>query len=122
MYLSEALRGFTVESSDLWDNNCEYIFSSLIVCPVVGQRQPEEDGLLSLRTPIWTDFGTVVKKELYLLSVKVANLHSLAGVKASRWTEIFGGGTFPGSCWRSLHKPPIDKKIGDLQCRLCMGP
>lgn len=46
-------------ASDLWDNECEYVFLSLAVCPAVGQWQPEEDGLLSLRTSASVNFETV---------------------------------------------------------------
>lgn len=38
----EALRVFAVDSSDLRDNDCEYVFPSLAVCPAVGQWQPED--------------------------------------------------------------------------------
>lgn len=56
--LPEAFKAFAVDSSDLWDKSCEYDFPSLTVCLAVGQRQLEEDGLLSLRTSVWTDFRT----------------------------------------------------------------
>ncbi|TWW59163.1 hypothetical protein D4764_06G0006930 [Takifugu flavidus] len=49
---------------------------------VVGQWQPEENGLLSLRTSVSLNFESVGKKDLYLLAIKDTNLHSLAGLKA----------------------------------------
>ena len=107
--------------SDQWDGECEYVFPSLVVSPVVGQWQSEEDDLLSLKNPESTDLETLGKKDLYLLSVKVLNLRSLAGVKVSRWTEVFGVGSSPRGCWRSLYKPPVNKRTGDLQWRIVHG-
>ena len=39
----------------------------------------------------------------------------------SRWTEVFGNGSSPRGCWRSLYKPPVDKRTGDLQWRIVHG-
>ena len=39
----------------------------------------------------------------------------------SRWTEFFGNGSSPRGCWRSLYKPPVDKRTGDLQWRIVHG-
>ena len=89
--------------------------------PVVGQWQSEEDGLLRLKNPESTDLETLGKKDLYLLSVKVLNVRSLAGVKVSRWTEFFGVGSSPRGCWQSLYKPPVNKRTGDLQWRIVHG-
>ena len=49
------------------------------------------------------------------------HLRSLAGMRASRWTELFGQGNVPKGRWRSLYKPPIEKRSGDLQWRLVHG-
>ena len=105
---SEPLRVFAVDSFDLWEKDCKFVFPSLTVCPAVGQW-------LTLRTSTQTDFKAFGRKDLYRLSVKVKNLHSLDGVKVSKWTELFGGGSSLGGCWRSLYKSPVDKWRGDLQ-------
>ncbi|TWW77612.1 Transposon TX1 uncharacterized 149 kDa protein ORF 2 [Takifugu flavidus] len=121
--LPEALRVFVLDPSvsELWDDNCEYVFPSLAVCPAVGQWQPEEDDLLSLKSSVSVDFEGVGRKDLYILAVKVRNLRSLEGLKASGWTSFFGAGSSPGGCWRSLYKPPVDKRTGDLQWRIVHG-
>ena len=67
------------------------------------------------------DFEAVGRKDLYRLNVKFRNLHSLAGVKVSMWTESFGEGSSPWGCWRSLYKPPVVKRTGDLQWRIVHG-
>ncbi|KAK0148421.1 Transposon TX1 uncharacterized protein [Merluccius polli] len=109
--LPAGLRAFAENRtlSDQWDDE------------FVGQWQSEEDDLLRLKNPESTDLETLGKKDLYLLSVKVLNLRSLAGVKVSRWTEFFGVGSSPRGCWRSLYKPPVNKRTGDLQWRIVHG-
>lgn len=87
----------------------------------MDQWQDEEDVLLSLQTPKLGDLETLGKRAAYHLCMKVSNLHSLVGVKVSRWTEFFGRGSSPRGCWQSLYKPPIDKRVGDLQWRLIHG-
>ncbi|XP_075968244.1 adhesion G-protein coupled receptor G6 [Anarhichas minor] len=121
--LPAVLRAFVGDRtlSDQWDNECEYVFPPLAVCPAVGQWEDEEDILLSLKTPQLGDFETLGRKAAYQVSVKVSNLRSLAGVRVSRWTEFFGRGSSPRGCWRSLYKPPADKRTGDLQWRIVHG-
>lgn len=97
--VKEALRVFVLDPflSDLWDGNCEYIFAPLVVCPAVGQWQPEEDDLLSRKLSVSVDFESVRRKDLYLLVVKIINLRSPEGLKASRWTVFFGAGSSLGA-------------------------
>lgn len=53
--------------------------------------------------------------------MKGRNLCSLAGVKESSWTEVFGPEfTLKGSWW-SLYKPPIKEQAADLQWRMVHG-
>ncbi|TWW81732.1 Transposon TX1 uncharacterized 82 kDa protein ORF 1 [Takifugu flavidus] len=88
--LPEALRVFVLDPSvsELWDDNCEYVFPSLAVCPAVGQWQPEEDDLLSLKSSVSVDFEGVGRKDLYILAVKPG----LSGWLASN-AMVFGGGS-----------------------------
>ena len=121
--LPGALRAFCKDRAvlDQWEDGVEYLFPSLTVSPAVDQWQDEEDILLSFRTPELGDFETLGKKAAYHLCVKVSNLRSLVGVKVSKWTEFFGRGSSPRGCWRSLYKPPVDKRTGDLQWRIVHG-
>lgn len=121
--LPRALRAFSEDRTvlDQWEDGVEYLFPSLTVSPAVDQWQDEEDFLLSFRTPELGDLETLGKKAAYHLCVKVSNLRSLVGVKVSKWTEFFGRGSSPRGCWRSLYKPPVDKRTGDLQWRIVHG-
>jgi len=121
--LPAGLRAFAENRtlSDQWDDECEYVFPSLAVSPAVGQWQPEENDLLSLETSEFTDFETLGKKDIYFLCVKVLKLRSLAGLKVSRWTDVFGVRSSPKGCWRSLYEPPGNKRTGDLQWRIVQG-
>lgn len=58
---------------------------------------------------------------LYVLCVKVSHLLQLQNVKESKWQEFFGSGASPKGCWRTLYKPPIEKRTGDLQWRIVDG-
>ena len=64
-------------------------------------------------------FRETTKKAIYFTCVKVAHQTVLKRVRAGRWTEVFGP-DFIGS-WRSLYKPPIEKRTADLQWRLIHG-
>nr|XP_040053522.1 uncharacterized protein zgc:113625 isoform X1 [Gasterosteus aculeatus aculeatus] len=121
--LLEVFRDFVRDRtiSDQWDDEGEYLFPPLEVCPAVGQWKDEEDLLLSLNTPQLGDFEGLGRKAAYQVSVKVSCLRALAGVKVSRWTEFFGRGSSPERCWRSLYKSPVDKRTGDLQWRIVHG-
>ena len=82
----------------------------------------EEAGtLLSFKTPVIQDFPGTSKKALYSVSVKVLNRSSLAGVQESRWSGVLAPGSSPKGSWRSLYKPPIEKRTADLQWRVVHG-
>ncbi len=121
--LPAALRAFAEDRtlSDQWDDEYEYVFPSLAVSPAVGVWQDEDNTLRTFRTPVLGEFESLGKKAIYHASVKVLNLRSLAGVKMSRWTEVFDVGSSPRGCWRSLYKAPVDKRKGDLQWRIVHG-
>lgn len=51
---------------------------------------------------------------------KVTHLRSLAGMKA-RWTVFFGLGTSPKDYGWALYKPPVDKRMADLQWSIVHG-
>lgn len=51
----------------------------------------------------------------------VLNLQSLAGLKKSRWPEVFGSDVSPKGSWRSLYKLPTEKRTADLQWRSVHG-
>lgn len=113
----EALEAEPAEDqSDLWPE-----FPSLSICAAVDEQEDENGALLSFRTPKLSDFATVSKKSMYAVAVKVLNRASLAGVQESRWIGVLAPGSSPRGSWRSLYKPPIEKRSADLQWRVVHG-
>lgn len=58
---------------------------------------------------------------MYVLCIKASHLHSLEGLKESKWQEEFGLEASPKDSWRTLYKPPIEKRTGALQWRIVHG-
>ncbi|MCI4376030.1 hypothetical protein PGIGA_G00183470 [Pangasianodon gigas] len=104
-----------------WKGGGHYDFPTLLVSAAVEEWRENERLLLSFTTPELGTFELAGKKALYTLCVKVCHARSLAGVSASKWTELFGNDSSPKGCWRSLYKRPIDKRTGDLQWRIVHG-
>lgn len=74
------------------------------------ESQGDEDTFLSFKTPE-LGFQDIGKKALYIVCVKVTHQTVLRRVRTWRWTEVFGP-DFRGS-WRSLYKPPIEKRTAE---------
>ncbi|KAL7881130.1 hypothetical protein SRHO_G00033840 [Serrasalmus rhombeus] len=97
-------------------------FPSLPIAAEIGDYQEEEEGaLLSFRTPQLAEFGEVFKKELYNVCVKDLHRTSLDVLKKSWWLGLLVPGPPPQGSWRSLYKPPIEKRTEDLQWRNVHG-
>ena len=60
-------------------------------------------------------------KILYGTMVKTLNVKKLEGRTDTPWRSFFGGGQKTGPQWRSLYKPPLSKRHGDLQWRVLHG-
>ncbi|XP_053302333.1 free fatty acid receptor 2-like [Pleuronectes platessa] len=101
--LPRALRTFAQSQSqaDQWTRTKEYRFPILNVSPAVRQWREESGRLLTLRTPALGTFNTSAGKQLYCSCVKVLNCRSLAGVRGSRWTEVFGSDYSPSGSRRA---------------------
>ena len=108
-------------NSQQWVEGTEYRFPSLVAAAAVGEWQERGDVFLSFKTPQLGEVRDVGKKAAYYTCVKVSHLRSLAVMGASRWTELFGQDHGPKGCWRSLYKPPIEKRADDLQWRIVHG-
>lgn len=104
---------------------CGYVdisaFPELTFSADMGEWQETEGGLLSFRTPQLSLFSDMGKKALYVLCVKVAHFHMLENLRESKWHNVFGSVASPKGCWRTLYKPPIEKRSGDLQWRTVHG-
>ncbi|KAJ3582744.1 hypothetical protein NHX12_000281 [Muraenolepis orangiensis] len=90
--LSPSHRTFALDAdlADQWRKGHDYVFPALSVGPAVGEWREEDGLLLSLWTLTPGEFCSCSGKKLYLSCVKVLNLSSLAGVRESRWTDVFG--------------------------------
>lgn len=104
-----------------WDDDYEYVFPSLNVVPAVGEWQDEEGSLLSLSNLELGEFEHIGNKDIYHTCIKVSHLRSLSGMKVSKWIDVFGPSFSPKGCWRSLYKPPLEKRTADLQWRIVHG-
>uniref|UniRef100_A0A669D6D2 Reverse transcriptase domain-containing protein n=1 Tax=Oreochromis niloticus TaxID=8128 RepID=A0A669D6D2_ORENI len=121
--LSPSLRDFAGDRvlADQWADDSEYVFPSLMVSPVF-EEQPKGSGmLLSLGTPVLNSFSSCGKKQLYLCCVKVLNFRSLVGIRESKWTGFFASDSTPKGRWRVLYKPPVERRMADLQWRIVHG-
>ncbi len=96
-------------------------FPSLSDCAAVEKHVEEVGALLSFRTPVIQDFSGASKKALYLVFVKALNRTVLAGVQELRWSGVLTPGSSPRGSWRSLYKPPIEKRTAGLQWRVVHG-
>ncbi|KAL6484037.1 hypothetical protein MHYP_G00089100 [Metynnis hypsauchen] len=112
-FLKEALKHHSARDQET--------FPSLPIAAEMGDHQEEEGALLSFRTPQLAGFAEVSKKALYSICVKVLHRNSLDGLKESRWLRLLAPASSPQGSWRSLYKPPFEKRTGDLQWRIVHG-
>ena len=83
--------------------------------------QEHGDGFVRWDTLDCRDFCSLSTKALYAVCVKVGHQKVLRRVRAWRWPEVFGAEFSSDGAWRSLYKPPIEKRTADLQWRLVHG-
>ncbi|KAJ3583936.1 hypothetical protein NHX12_015433 [Muraenolepis orangiensis] len=121
--LSPSHRTFALDAdlADQWKKGHEYVFPALSVGPAVGEWREEDGLLLSLGTLTPGEFSSCSGRRLYLSCLKVLNLRSLAGVRESRWTDVFGLAFSPQGSWRILYKSPVEKRMADIQWRIIHG-
>jgi len=107
------------------DISNELDFPKIRVAAVVGQRQMDEDestgSILSFKTPELDLFETTSKKAIYNTAVKVLNQASLKGQKISKWPALLKPEFLVRDRWRTLYKPPVEKRTADLQWRIIHG-
>lgn len=117
-FLPSTLRQLQEENElTLQDNDENYNFPELKISAAI-EEEPEKDSILNFKTPQLTTFEETSKKAIYATCVKVSHYSSLKKVKESKWTDIFGPESSPKGCWRSLYKPPTEKRTADLQWRV----
>lgn len=105
------------EDNEVLEQSRGSLFPQVEVSAAVDE-EPEEGSLLHFRTPVLEGFETVSKKALYNICVKVSHYNVLKDCKETKWLDLFGPDSSPRRCWRSLYKPPIEKRTADLQWRV----
>lgn len=105
------------------DINNELDFPKIRVAAVVVKRQEDESAgsILSFKTPQLDLFETTSKKEIYKTAVKVLHQVSLRAQKISRWPDLLKPDSLVRDRWRTLYKPPVEKRTADLQWRIIHG-
>ncbi len=83
---------------------------------------PKLDGcsgpFLDAERPLCLDLCTAPGKAFYKISVKVFNKKVLRDKVDTPWRRVLGVEEIVKPEWRSLYKPPLSKRAGDIQWRL----
>ena len=84
---------------------------------------PKLDGSIGpfLEPEMTLVLSSVSGKQLYQACVKVFNKRVLNGKVDTPWRTVLRLGQDIRPEWRSLYKPPLDKRVGDLQWRILHG-
>ncbi|MGH0138132.1 UNVERIFIED_CONTAM: hypothetical protein FKN15_065177 [Acipenser sinensis] len=98
------------------------LFPGMIVSPAVGEggEGSEENGgtFLTLHNVEELVFHAVNSKILYKLCVKAMEFNSLKGLVDSKWRAHLSVEEGRRPVWRVLYKPPLIKRVGDLQWKI----
>lgn len=62
-----------------------------------------------------------MKETIYRVIVKVLHQDLLRGQKMSRWPGLLKPDFLTRDRWRTLYKPPVEKRTADLQLRIMYG-
>lgn len=76
---------------------------------------------LELKRLLTIDFSTIKGKELYQACVKVFNIKVLNKKVDTPWRTVLKVDQGARPEWRALYKPPLVKRVGDLQWRILHG-
>ncbi len=101
----------------------ELDFPKIRVAAVIRERQEVESvgSILSFETPRLDLFETTSKKAIYNATVKVLHQDSLKRQKISKWPDLLKPEFLVRDRWRTLYKPPVEKRTADLQWRILHG-
>lgn len=94
------------------------IFPSLILAPDFKNCTGP---MLELTETLTNNVVTMTGKSMYKSLVKILNKDKLNGRVDTPWRAHFGLDDEVKPEWRTLYKPPLTKKVGDLQWRVLHG-
>ncbi|KAK3537880.1 hypothetical protein QTP70_022160, partial [Hemibagrus guttatus] len=104
------------------DRKIDEEFPGLRILP--AERTEEDDAvtdsILSFKVP-QTSLKDTTTKGIYHITVKVLHKESLKRQKASRWPGMLNPDFLVWDRWRTLYKPPVEKRTADLQWRIIHG-
>ncbi|KAK3543616.1 hypothetical protein QTP70_025016, partial [Hemibagrus guttatus] len=101
------------------DRKSDEEFPGLRILPAVRTKGEDTvtDSILSFKAP-QTSLKDMTKKGIYHITVKVLHKESLKRQKASRWPGMSNPDFLVRDRWRTLYKPPVEKRTADLQWRI----
>ncbi len=79
------------------------------------------DSILSFKTPQLHLFKDASKKAIYYTAVKVIHRELLKRQRTSRWPVLLSPDLLVSDRWRTLYKPPVEKRTADLQWMIIHG-
>ena len=88
---------------------------------ITPDLQDCEGPLLESEGESGMNLGTVSGKLLYRACVKLLNKKRLRSRTDTPWRDVFNLSDDVKPEWRALYKPPLTKKVADLQWRILHG-
>lgn len=77
--------------------------------------------LLESRETLSNEFDDMGGKTMYKMFVKIVNKGKLSGRANTSWRAHLGLDNEVRPVWRAIYKPPLTKRVGDLQWRILHG-
>ncbi len=125
-FLTKLRLCFTVEEDHMLKDfftgvnvpDIEDLFPCLFVQPILDENT---SFLLKPCESLLLDFLSSEGKKLYEVCVLVFNKKLLVGRIDTPWRSVFKLNSDVKPEWRSLYKPPLSKRVGDIQWRVLHG-
>lgn len=106
---------------DCWSREMEYTFPCLSVGPAVLEPVTTAGSLFQLRPPAVTKLSIAQGKQLYTLCTFTKHNDTFSRMPESKWKDLCNPDSSPNDGWRVLYKPPIEKRMADIQWRIIHG-
>lgn len=123
-FLSRPLRTFAQNSTnvDNWSRCLDYAFPSLFVGPA-AEEEPitPRPTLPNFKKPTPQKLSDIKGKQLYHICMFTRNFRSILRLGPSKWMDINDSDSSPNDGWRVLYKPPVQKRMADIQWRIIHG-
>lgn len=104
-----------------WSSGLDYTFPSLSISPAVEELPTPRASVLHLKEPTPMKLSSIQGKQLYLVCMVTRNFNSISGMGNCKWKDIHDSDSSPNDGWRVLYKPPVEKRMADIQWRIIHG-